>query len=82
MCQDRRPPMAVAMQMVSQVTTIGGEMVLPAVAGHFLDKRWGIAPWLTIVGAVFGFLLSMWHLYQFAAELSRRNNQKPPKSKE
>ncbi len=75
-----RPSMAVAMERVSQVTTIGGEMVIPTLAGYFLDDRWGTKPWLTLIGAVCGLSLSMWHLYQLATKLSEQHQKKPPKS--
>ncbi|MBD3672050.1 MAG: AtpZ/AtpI family protein [Planctomycetaceae bacterium] len=82
MSQKPRPPMAVAMERVSQVTTIGGEMVFPAVAGYFLDRRWGTDPWLLIGGAVLGITLSVWHMYQLAAKSSRDNRPtSKPRSK-
>lgn len=55
--------MALAMEWVSKITTVALEMVLPAVGGSYLDKRFGTQYW-TFLGVVFGFLVGMWHLLQ------------------
>ena len=54
--QDQRPPMVVAMYWVSQVTTVGLEMSLPAGLGYWLDLRWGTLPWLVSLGGLLGFI--------------------------
>lgn len=59
-----RPPLVTAYRWVSQITTVSLEMVLPAVLGDWLDKRWGTAPWLVVVGAMLGFATGMRHLLQ------------------
>lgn len=56
--------MVVAMQWVSQVTTVAVELVLPALGGYWLDGRWGTAPWLLIAGVIVGAVVSMYHLLQ------------------
>jgi predicted neutral ceramidase superfamily lipid hydrolase len=58
--------MAIAMQWVSRITTISLSMALPAGLGYWLDRHWGISPWLTIVGAVLGFAAAMAQLLQLA----------------
>lgn len=78
--KDDRPPMVVAMNWVSQITTIGLEMSLPALGGNWLDNRWGTSPWLVCVGAVIGFALGMWHLMQLARTSS--NTPTRPKQKQ
>ena len=45
MQQEKRPPLVVAMEWVSKVTTIGLEMALPPTVGHWLDERWDTEPW-------------------------------------
>lgn len=65
---DRRPPMVVAMQMVSRITTVSLIMVLPAVAGHWCDGKWGTGPWLVSAGAILGMTAGMYHLLQFTGE--------------
>jgi F0F1-type ATP synthase assembly protein I len=73
---DDRPPMVVAMQWVSQITTIGLEMVLPAVLGIWLDKKWGTAPWLVIVGVLLGFVTGMYHLLQIVRSANSKSSSK------
>ena len=58
---DKRPPMAVAMQWVSQITTIVMEMVLPGLAGQWLDNRWG-TKFLALAGFGIGMATAIWHL--------------------
>ena len=58
---ERRPPLAVAMEWVSQITTVVAEMVLPGIAGQWLDHRWGtkvIGP----IGFGLGLTVGIWHL--------------------
>lgn len=76
---DDRPPMAIAMQWVSRITTISMTMGLPPLAGSWLDQKWGIAPWLTVVGGVIGFLAAMAQLLQLAKDSGSR---KPPSAGE
>jgi hypothetical protein len=59
----RSPPFALAIEWVAKITTVSLEMVLPAVAGNFLDRRWGTQYW-TIVGLVLGMTGVLWHLLQ------------------
>ena len=49
-----------------RVTTVGLEMVLPAVLGYFLDQRWGTEPWLVVTGATLGFIVGFRHLLAMA----------------
>ena len=70
--RQNRPPMVVAMERVSQITQLGGEMALPAVGGYFLDQRWGTSPWLVIIGGILGLSISFWHLYQIAVRSAKQ----------
>jgi ATP synthase protein I len=58
---DDRSPLAVAMEWVSRITTISLEMVLPALAGYWVDERLGTR-FVLVVGVVVGFSVGMWHL--------------------
>jgi len=58
---DSRPPLAVAMEWVSQITTVVAEMVLPGLAGHWLDHRWG-TQFLALLGFALGLTIGIWHL--------------------
>jgi len=53
--------MALAMEWVAKITTVGLEMMLPAVGGGYLDRRLGTSHW-ALVGVVLGVVLGMWHL--------------------
>lgn len=62
--QGRNPdPFALAMEWVVKITTVGLEMVLPAVGGKYLDGRLGTSHWV-LVGLVLGFVMGFWHLLQ------------------
>ena len=60
--EDKRPPVAVAMEWVSRITTVALTMVLPAGLGYSVDQRWGTAPWLLVVGACGGLVLGVMQL--------------------
>lgn len=60
--EDQRPPMAVAMEWVSKITTVAVMMVLPAFAGYWADSRWGTDPWFLIIGASLGFATALLQL--------------------
>ena len=53
--------MAVAMEWVSKITTVGLEMVVPGIIGFWLDGQFG-TKFLGVVGFALGFPLGMWHL--------------------
>jgi putative F0F1-ATPase subunit (Ca2+/Mg2+ transporter) len=51
--------MALAMEWVAKITTVGVMMVLPAVGGKWLDARWGTSYWTgagLVIGMVAGFV--------------------------
>ncbi len=68
--QDSEPPMVVASRWVHQITSIALEMALPAGAGYWLDRRWGTSPWLVVLGACLGFVISGMSLAQMVKRLS------------
>lgn len=60
--EEKRPPMAVAMEWVSRITTVSLTMVLPAGGGYLIDQRWGTGPWLLVLGAGGGLIVGMMQL--------------------
>jgi hypothetical protein len=56
--------MAQAMSWSSRITTISLEMVLPAVAGHWLDGKLGTWVVFLMLGAAAGMTLGLMHLIQ------------------
>jgi hypothetical protein len=69
---DPRPPLAVAMEWVSQITTVVAEMVLPGLAGEWLDDRWG-SSYLALVGFALGLTVGIWHLITMTRPRSRNS---------
>jgi hypothetical protein len=49
------------MEWVSQITTVVAVMVLPGLAGQWLDDRWGTG-FLALVGFALGLTVGIWHL--------------------
>jgi len=55
---------------VSRVTTVVFEMLLPGLAGHWLDRRWGTDYW-ALIGFAIGLPLGMWHLLTMVRRYGR-----------
>lgn len=73
---DGRSAIAKGWAWSERILSVGLEMMLPACAGYWVDQRWGWTPWLTLVGAAFGFTLSLVHLIQLTKELDRQNRRR------
>lgn len=72
----RRAPLARAQQLLSQVLTASIGMIVPGLLGNWLDKRFGILPWLTIAGFAFGLWYGFMRLIQIAQPASRNSKDK------
>lgn len=59
---DDRSPVAIAAEWSSRIMTIALEMVLPGVAGAWLDKRLGTRFVFTLLGFGLGMTAALWHL--------------------
>jgi F0F1-type ATP synthase assembly protein I len=74
--------MATAVGLASMIVGIALEMVVPALVGHWLDKRWGTEPVLVVVGALLGMVVAGWQLVGVVARLSAadsgRGSKKQP----
>ena len=70
-----RHPIAEAMEWVAILTTIGLEMVLPGLAGQWLDRRLG-TQFLVLLGFVFGLSFGVWHLVLVTKPKSDTPNRK------
>ena len=70
---DDRPALVVAMQWVSQITTVSLVMALPAGLGYWLDVKWGTRPWLVSCGAMLGLIIGMRHLLQMVGVTNKKN---------
>lgn len=72
---DSPSPMALAMEWVSRVFAVAVEMIVPGLAGQWLDRRWG-TNWFVLVGFAAGISLGLWHLIVMTRAAERR--RKPP----
>lgn len=68
--RDNRSPIALAYQWSARITSISLELVVPMLAGYWLDQRWGTLPLFLIVGVILGFA---------SATLSLLRLTKPPR---
>ncbi|MFN0018064.1 MAG: AtpZ/AtpI family protein [Pirellulaceae bacterium] len=64
--------MALAMEWVAKITTVGLIMVLPAVGGQYLDTRLGTKYW-AVIGLGVGMTAGLVHLLQ----ITRRPHEPP-----
>lgn len=59
--EDRRSPLAVALEWVSRITAVALAMVLPGLLGYWLDTKFGTR-FLAPAGFLFGIVGGMWSL--------------------
>lgn len=69
---DDRARFAIASHWVSRIMTVSLEMVLPGMAGLWLDRRTGTLPLLTMIGFGAGMTAAIWHLLQLTKRDTRR----------
>ncbi|MFV0443869.1 MAG: AtpZ/AtpI family protein [Planctomycetaceae bacterium] len=77
---DRRNAGAMCMYWVSRISSIGFQMAVPPLAGWWVDGRWGMSPWLMIVGAVVGFLSGMLAILKLASRFEKSAGIDPAES--
>ena len=58
---DDLSPVALAMDWAARIMAVSLEMVLPGLAGVWLDRRWG-TQFMALVGFAFGLFAGMVHL--------------------
>jgi F0F1-type ATP synthase assembly protein I len=56
--------MALAMEWVAKITTVGLQMVLPGIGGYYLDKWMGTSYW-AVSGFVVGFVVGLWQMIRW-----------------
>lgn len=59
---DRRSPLAVGMELATQITTIGVEMALSGLVGYWIDGKLGTGIVFLILGVFVGVAVGMLHL--------------------
>jgi ATP synthase protein I len=74
---ERESPSVLSLGIVwaSRITTLALEFSVPVVAGVGLDRWWRTGPFLTITGAVLGFVLFMFHTLQMTRELKSETDR-------
>ena len=63
---DDRSPMAQAIAWSSRIITVSLEMVLPGVAGYWLDQKLGTVMLFLVLGVILGMVSGLVHLIRMA----------------
>jgi F0F1-type ATP synthase assembly protein I len=72
--RDKRPPIAVAMELASHVISVALMMALPAGIGYWADVKFGSLPWLVVVGAVVGLGAGLTYLLRGMATTEKKSS--------
>ena len=67
----QRPTTPREMGILLTIGQVGIEMVAPTALGYLADRAMGIVPWLTVSGAILGFVGGMIHLLVLVNRLDR-----------
>jgi hypothetical protein len=79
---DDRSPAAKAYQWASRIMAVSLEMVLPGIAGYWLDQQLGTVCVFLLLGVVIGSVGAVWHLVQMTDSRSgARDGDVPPKDR-
>lgn len=73
---DRRSALAVGMTWASRISNIGFQMAIPPLLGRWGDERWGWSPWLTLLGASFGFAAGMYSIWRISLLLEESSKSR------
>ena len=68
-----RSPIAVGFEWASRISVVGVTLVLPVLAGYWLDGYAGSNPFGLLVGMLVGFGVALVQLIQLARSSSRSN---------
>lgn len=69
---DDLSPIAIAYQWASRIIVVALEMVLPGMAGHWLDKKLGTVVLFMLIGFGLGSTAAVVHLIQMTKTNSQR----------
>jgi cellobiose-specific phosphotransferase system component IIC len=78
--QEDRPPLAIALEWVSKVTTVALEMVVPGIIGAWMDRRWG-TNFITLIGLACGVSVGIWHLLVLTRSENGTGSKRPNSEK-
>lgn len=68
-----RHPLALAVEWVARITTVALEMVLPGLAGNWLDQYLG-TQFLALAGFALGLTVGVWHLLRMLPKTKNRKS--------
>ncbi len=54
---------------------LGLSTLLGALAGHYLDRRWGTGPWLALVGTLLGMAAGFYEVVTVLKQLERESGR-------
>ena len=79
---DGRSPMARASEMATRIMTISLEMVLPGLAGYWLDQKFGTVALFMFVGFALGCMAAIFHLIHLtrSSDEQKKSNESADKS--
>jgi hypothetical protein len=69
--KDQKSPFTVALEWVSRITAVALVMVLPGLAGYWLDSKLGTG-FLMLAGFVFGIVGGMYSLLALTGALAKK----------
>jgi hypothetical protein len=69
--KDRSSPLAVALEWVSRITAVALVMVVPGLAGYWLDTKLGTG-FLMPAGFVFGIVVGMYSLLALTGAVAKK----------
>ena len=79
---DDRAALAKAYHWAARGMTVAIGMVVPGMAGYFVDNRLGTKVLFTILGFAFGMAFGIWQLLQLAHATDQSNRAASGKNKE
>jgi F0F1-type ATP synthase assembly protein I len=70
--RDGRNSVARGYVLATKVSSIGMQMAFPPLIGWWIDTKWGTTPWMLMLGACLGFVISLLELIKFANDSNRK----------
>ena len=69
-------PLSDGITWAYRIIAVSLEIGLPALLGSMLDRWWGTGPIATLIGALFGLVVGMYHLIRLANSASTRSGDR------